>query len=152
MGDILLVHYNIDPIGYLIRWYTHSYWNHCAWILNDCALIESKRTGILVSSINRYDNKFLFKTKAIKIKNLTYKQKRIIAMYLIKSCTKKTSYLSHIWSFLLILCHFKGNTSKKTCSGLLAHAFAQIGRIFCHKPLDFVTPADIAQSTEVYYD
>ncbi len=149
---ILLVHYKFDPVALLIRLYTKSTWNHCAYLStkNNC-LIESKRSGIVISPISKYNNPWLYKIKLLKIKNHSKNELKNMEMYLFQQVTTKTSYFSHFKTFLGILLGYKPFISKKTCSGLIAYAFAQEGRIFSYKDIDFITPEDIRKACEVKY-
>ena len=79
-GDILLVKYRWCPIGWLIRRITHSEWNHVALSVNTHWLIESKGSGIVISSINKYLNPRLYKIQLIRLRGLKKKEiKRFVA-------------------------------------------------------------------------
>jgi len=150
--DIILVHYNIDPIGFFIRFFTKSEWNHCAFILDSNFIIESNRHGIIVSNINKFNNKWLYKTKYLKVPKLKKKDKKDLIFYMLCLNTSKQCFIHRIWSYFLILCHYSGHIYPKTCSSLLSHAFALKNIYFNQKRLDFITPEDIYKSQEVIKD
>ena len=77
-NHILLVHSRFDIISYLIRLYTKSYYNHCAWILNSHLIVESTRGGIKINHINKYRNPLLYGTKEIYIKKLYTPERKLI--------------------------------------------------------------------------
>jgi len=145
---ILLVHYKYDPIAWLIRLFTHSYWNHVAWIIDENRIIESKRNGIRLTSVDTYDNRFLYKTKILKIKNLSIFQEDIIVKELLNSQFKK-GYLKRILSFILIGLKLDRDLPRETCSGFIALACAKGGIYFANKKPSYITPEDINSSTAV---
>jgi uncharacterized protein YycO len=144
-GDIILVHYNFDLAGWLIRLYTHSYWNHASWVMDSKHLIESKRKGIIISPINKYNNNFLFKTKIVRIKKIS-NIKLNKAIRLAVQQRKITPYWKQIITFTFLLFDYEGRLPKPTCSGLIAQCLYKVGIKFCSKRPSRVTPADINES------
>lgn len=140
--NLLFIHYRFDPVALLIRLYSHSYYNHVAWILNKHLIIESTRYGIKINSINKYNNQFLFVTKKMKI-NLSETDKFEIDNYLINQI-KHINYFDRFMSFLCVMIrkHYKRNTP--TCSNFIATACSKIGICFDYaKDDEFITPGDI---------
>jgi hypothetical protein len=143
--DILLVHYRFDPIAYLIRLYSKSFYNHCAWILNNHLIIESTRGGIQINSIHKYDNKFLYKTLFVKLPILTDYNKQQINNYLLNKIIS-INYLLRLFSFICIFFRLNRKLIAPTCSNIIASAFATIGICFNYKKdTTFITPEDIYQ-------
>jgi len=77
IGHILLIHYRFDPIALLIRIKTNSYWNHVVWFWDERTILECKKSGIRLTWADAYDDKRLYVTKIIKIKNLTSEKEEI---------------------------------------------------------------------------
>lgn len=149
-GDLLLVKYKIDPIGWLIRLYTKSEYNHIAFILNKNFIIESCRHGIIKSSIKKYSNKFLYKTKIIRVKNISEKEIKKISLLLLNNL-RKSNYFKQIFTFILLFFKYEGILPRPTCSGVIAKAFYKCARIkFKNKKLNLITPGDIEKSKKVY--
>jgi len=145
--DLLLVHYNFDPIGKLIRVYTHSYWNHIALFISDSELIESSRHGIKIVPLSKYKNKKLYKTKLIKT-NLTESQQNII-INIVLSLRKKLTYIYRFYVLSLIAMNQFKIVPCITCSGFIAYCFSKIGVIFNkNKLISHITPEDI----RTYYE
>lgn len=143
--NILLVHYRFDPIAWLIRLFTHSYWNHTAFIIDDRNIIESKRKGIRINWADAYDNKFLYKTKILKIKNLSIFQEDIILKALLNYPFKK-GYLKRLLSFIYLWRRLDKKLPRETCSGFIAECCAKGGIYFCNKKPSYITPEDINSS------
>jgi hypothetical protein len=146
-AQLIFIHYYFDPIAWLIQLFTHSFWNHVGWVYNN-QIIESKRDGIIISPISKYNHKWLYKTKILMLQNYTLEKQKIIETYLLQQVTTKTSYFCHFKTFLGVILKRPSFITKKTCSGLIAHALAKAGYIFSLKPLDFITPQDIYRALE----
>jgi len=140
-SHIILIKYKYDIIALIIRLWTHSNFNHCAWILNDYLILESSRKGIIISSINKY-NSWLYETYSFEIPNLTIEQKHTINSYLLNQI-KSLNYFKRLLSFLKVPFK-KYNVTTPTCSGLIALACSQVQILFSFNkhPL-LVTPEDI---------
>jgi hypothetical protein len=147
-GNILLIKHRLDPLGWLIRHYTHSQFNHVAWIIDSANLIESGRYGIAIHPISKYNNSFLYMTKLIRLKNITSKRLNK-AIKLISYFDKKPNYLKQLLTFLLLLLKYEGLLPKSTCSGLIAQALHKVGFTFNNKKPSRITPEDINQSKNV---
>jgi hypothetical protein len=94
-GDILLIQNRFDPLGWLLRYYTKSEWNHVAWCLNKEEYISADGTGIRVRKIRRLHNQFIYKVKAIRLQNLSFGQIRRISNIL-KSRQGTYNYLKFL--------------------------------------------------------
>ena len=149
IGDILLIHYNFDPVAFLIRSFTHSYWNHCVWILNSHLIVESGRHGIQIHHINKYNNPKLFVTKKIGLKNLSEIDKRLISN-LLTNQIRSINYISRFIVFILVALNKHPKSKIPTCSNFIASACAKLGIYFnSEKDIAFITPEDINSSDEV---
>lgn len=147
-GDILLIKYKYDPIGWLIRRITHGKWNHVALALNEYSVIEAKRNGILISPVTKYLDKRYFKYKLVRIKNIEKKRlDRTINYALKKKC--KRNYLKLWISFLMVLFKSKKQLPRPTCSGFIAESLAKVNWYFNGKKPSLITPQNIANSKKV---
>lgn len=147
-GDILLVKYIYDPIGWLIRRATHGKWNHVAWAINEYSIIEVKRSGVLVSPITKYLDKRYYRYKLVRIKNIEQKKlDRAINYALKKKC--KRNYLKLWVSFLMVLFKSKAQLPRPTCSGFIAEELAKVNWYFNGKKSSLITPQNIANSKKI---
>ena len=147
-GDILLVKYIYDPIGWLIRRATHGKWNHVAWALNEYIIVEAKRKGILVSPVTKYLDKRYFKYKLIRIKDINEKKLDRAVTYALKR-KRKYSYLKLWISFLMVLFKSDKSLPRPTCSGLIAESLAKVNWYFSSKKPSLITPQNMANSKNV---
>ncbi len=141
-GDILLIKYKWCPIGWLIRRATHSEWNHVALSINHHYLIESKGSGVVISSIKKYLNPKLYKIKLIRLKKLKKKEIKQAVTYA-KQQVNKHNYFIYIWTLLKIIFGYVGHVRLVTCSGLVATSLNQIGYKF-KKKAQLTSPEDIS--------
>lgn len=148
--DIILVHYYFDPVALLIRLFTHSYWNHCAWLLNDQLIIESKRNGIKINKINKYNNPFLYKTKYIQLYNLSNEQKNKINNLLMNQI-KEHNYFLRVWKFISIALKINTTIDIPTCSEFIANALQQVNYPIT-KESKYYYPQDFAESEEILWN
>lgn len=145
-GDILLIKYKWCPVGWLIRRVTHSKWNHVALAIDHHYLIESKGSGVVISSIKKYLNPKLYKVKLIRLKGLKKKEIKQFVVYA-KQQLGKHNYFIYIWTLLKIIFGYVGHVRLMTCSGMIAYCLSQVGVYFKKNknPL-LITPANINQS------
>ena len=147
-GDILLVKYKYDPIGWLIRRATHGKWNHVAWILNEYLIIEVKRNGIIISPITRYLDKRYFEYKLVRIKRIEKKKLNEAINYALKR-RYKLNYFKLWVSFLMVLFKSKKELPRPTCSGFIGESLAKVNWYFNGKKPSLITPQNIANSKKV---
>jgi len=147
-GDILLIKHKLDPIGWLIRIFTKSKFNHVCWILNKNKIIESGRYGVAIHSINKYFNKFLYYFELVRIKKINnIKLDKAITIAILS--TKKGNYFKQLLTFILLYFKYEGILPKSTCSGLIAQSLNTIGFKFNDKNPSRITPEDIYRSKNV---
>ena len=144
--DILLIKTKYCPISWLIRKYTHSEWNHCAFILDNKTIIDCKSIGIKIRPLKVYLNKF-YKLKLIRLNGLTKKNKRKMKYHLIFiKPLLKVNYFRFLITLWLIFINYKGKLPTYTCSGFIAICLKKIGYyIRLDKKISRITPEDINQ-------
>ena len=149
-GDILFVHYRFDPVGWLIRRAINCKYNHVAWILNKSTLIEAKGGGITLNPINKFSNKLFYKTKLMRIKDISTLDLNVSLYFALIRCQKTNRFKIFI-TFLLIFLGYKGKYPRPTCSGIIAESLSQVGFYFNKrkKPKN-ITPKDILKSRRLY--
>jgi hypothetical protein len=146
IGHILLIHYKYDPVAWLIRFKTKSFWNHVAWIWDDRTILECKKSGIRLTWDDVYNNKKLYITKRIKIIDLTPEKEEIINRFLI-NYPKKVNLLKRMISFLMLAFNSDKDLLELTCSGFIAIGCAKAGIYFhLNKKPSHITPEDINNS------
>lgn len=145
-GDILLVKFKFDIVGWLIRRATKSQWNHVALAINDSFIIEGKGRGIIKTSSLKYIWNPLYKTKAIRVKGLKKPQIKKVVNYA-KSQVGKSNYFKWLICIILLVFKYKKPLPRTTCSGLIAEAFNIIGFKFRGDKQPYeISPADIANA------
>ncbi len=145
-GDLLLVRNLLDPISWIISWFTHSKWTHVAWCLSDTQLFELRRHGLVIRPINSYYRKFYYKTKLLRLKGI--KREDIDkAIKIGLGYTKKRTYFKFLFTLILIGFNYARRRPIMSCSGMIAKCLSQVGFYFKKrkKPL-LITPADIDNS------
>lgn len=147
-GDIILIGYKLDPIGWLIQSYTHSQFNHAAWIVSKTKILEAGRYGITIHPIKKYFNKLYFRYEVVRLKNITSK-KLDKAIYSALLASKRGNYLKQILTFILLACKYEGILPRPTCSGLIAQSLYKVGFKFNNKLPSRITPEDIHRSKNV---
>ena len=143
-GDLLLVKYKFDPIGWLIRKVTNGNFNHVAWVISKKQLMEIKGKGVSINSIRKYDNKFLYETKLLRIKDLEPKKIMKAITYAISLKLKRKRFT--LWkTFILLFLNSKGKLPTLTCSGIIAESLSKVNWFFSeYKSPRIITPEDIA--------
>ena len=138
-GDILLVNYFADPMGYLIKWATKSHYNHVAWALNEFVLIEAGGRGIKTTHLSKYLNPRWFNIKLIRFTDLSKKQIKQITQELVKQRNKLPYWKFFISYFLVAL----GITPLcKNCSNFLYFALKNAGHGISKCNKKFINPED----------
>jgi hypothetical protein len=105
-GDILLIDYKYDPIGWLIKLATKSKYNHVAWALNEFVLIEATGRGIKTTPLSKYLNSPLYSMKLIRFTDLCKTKIKKISKHLLKQRCK-TPYWKFFISYFLVFLGFK---------------------------------------------
>jgi len=147
-GDILLIKYKFDPIGWIIRIVLHSQWNHTAWALDDHNLIELKATGRKNTPLKKYMNKLLYKCKLIRIKDL-YNCKVEKAVERAKKAKFDYPYSSSIINYIAIKLKISKEVPRLSCSSFIAYYLSQFDFRFNDKNIHFITPKDIEESGKI---
>lgn len=145
VGDIMLVKYRLDIIGWIIRRLIHSQWNHVAWVINRTQIVEARLTKITINPIQKYLGKFYYKVEFRRIKYIDNQDLKKAIKYA-KSQIRKRSILTTWLTFLLIALNSDREITL-TCSGLIATALDKKANWhFCKsKNPKRITPADISK-------
>jgi len=144
-GDILLIQYKLDPLGWFIQFFTKSKWNHSATIINDKYLFDCISTGNKVKLIKKYQNKFLYKIKLIRFITLTEQEKLIMDEEILKLTSLKKAG-DTLFLIALIQVGLKKKPIINTCSGTIGYLFKKIGiTLVRNKPYYFISPEDLNQ-------
>lgn len=128
-GDLLLVRYKFDPIGWLIRRTLHCKYNHIAWILNENYIIEIKSKGIRINSIQKYKNKLLYETKILKILEITPSQLNKAFDYALIR-TDKGNYFKLLLTYFMVYFRYQGEQPRLSCSGFIAECLSKVNFYF----------------------
>lgn len=138
-GDLLLVNYKLDPMGYLIKFFTKSKYNHIAWALNEFVLIEGTGKGIKTTKLSKYLNSWLYKIKLIRFKDLSKSNiKKITKNLVSQRC--KTPYWKFFISYFLVAFGIKPLC--KNCSNLIYFELKKIGHNIAKRNKKFINPED----------
>jgi hypothetical protein len=138
-GDILLVDYRYDPIGWLIKWVTKSKYNHVAWALNEFVVIEATGRGIKTTALSKYLNCPLYSIKLIRFKDLCKTKIKKISKRLVKQQCK-TPYWRFLLSYILVWIGIKPLV--KNCSNFIYFELRQEGHSLGKKNKKFINPED----------
>lgn len=144
-GDLILVHGRYDAVSWLIRLFTKSYWNHVGIFVDQKHILEVRGRRIALSPLNRYAYNKKFDCKIVTIRGLKPVQIKKAIDYMIEITEK--GYFKWVWSCVLAFFNSSHELPRRTCSGLIAEAFASVDFYFRKdKHPSMVTPADIAKS------
>lgn len=145
-GDILLIRNYIDPLSWIISWFTHSKWTHVAWVYNNKYLLESRSPGVIKTPIKKYLNKRIYKVKLLRLKGIK-KEEIKKAMKFATRLEYKRNYFKFFWTLILIGFDYARRRPIMSCSGFIANCLSQVGFYFkkYKNPL-LVTPAEIDKS------
>jgi len=143
--DILLVCYYFDFIGFLIRKVSKCNYNHVELIINDKFTIGAKGNGIKKSKITKYSNKFLYKTKLLRINGLTEEEKEKIIYCAEAQMGDKYSYLAYLYNAYL---NWRGKaTAFINCCSFINLCFSVVNRdIRKDQNIFKTTPKDIEKA------
>jgi len=145
IGDILLIRYKIDPLGWIIQWFINSRWNHSTFIIDEKYLFDCTSAGNKVKPIKKYQKKFLYEIKLIRFVTLTDEEKvRIYKKVIELSSFKKPG--DPLFVLALIQVALKKKPIINVCSGTVAYFFKSIGiNLVKNKPYYLVSPEDLNQ-------
>ena len=138
-GDILLINYFFDPIGWLIKWVTHSKWNHIAFALNEFVVIEGTGRGVKTTHLSKYLDKRWFTIKLIRFKDLSKPKINKLAVDLVSQRTK-TPYWKFFISYFLVA--FGCKPLCTNCSLLLYEALKRQNHGIKMRNNVFINPED----------
>ena len=148
-GDILLLHYKIDPIGYFIRFMTRGRWNHVGVAINETEIIEYRATRMRIRPVSKFKNKFLYSYKLVRHTTATAKQIDFVINKMRQYNTIRP-YFAMLLTFMLLFFGYRGKLPRHTCSGVIAIEFAKKGIFFdSHKSPYLIFPKDLSNSKEV---
>lgn len=149
-GDLLLVKFKFDILGYIIRKVIKCEYNHVAWLINKNYLLEVARQGIIIREVSKYNNKFLYTTKILKLKNITPLKLTKAINYAIDKEGRKNPF--KLWlTYIMILLKYQEKPFRYSCSGLIAECLSKIGFYFDkRKKPQNITPIDIIKSKRTY--
>jgi len=149
-GDILLVKYKYDPIGWIIRKVTKSNWNHACWVIDNCHVLEVRCGSVNNNHINRYLNKRFYEVKLVRIKGIKKEYMKLAIDYGM-TLIKPGNYFTWLWTIVLIGFGYTGILPRHICSGLIAESLSVIDYYFRKdKSPDYITPEDINNGKRVY--
>lgn len=138
-GDILLIDYKYDIIGFLIKLTSKSKYNHAAWAVNEFSVIEAASTSVKITPVSKYFNKFLYKVKLVQLQNLTKSQINKITKDLL-SKRGKVSYWKSLVSFFLVGFKLKGLVPN--CSNIIFNSMQKSDYTMTKKNRYYITPED----------
>ena len=143
-GDILLVHSKFDPIAWLIRKYTSSYWNHVAWAIDKDNFIEARGTEIGRVSRTKYLN-WLYNVKLIRLKNISETELKEALNY-ISQFKRKRRYIDYLkLIFKIFISNYGSFVCGLTCSNLIGRGLESINYWDKGKEIYSITPRDISE-------
>ena len=150
-GDLLLVKFRLDPMGYLIRKVLGCNYNHIVWIISDKEMIEVRGRGVMIANPKKYRNNFLYKTKLLRIKDINTKTLYDAIMNYALSLRVKGSYIKLWITYFRVLLDIKMPHPRLTCSGFIALCLFLVGFRFNEykEPIN-ITPLDIENSKKTY--
>lgn len=138
-GDILLVDYRLDPVGYLIKSYTKSKYNHVAWALNSFVLIEATGKGIKITPLSKYLHSSLYHIKLIRLTDISKaKIKKISEKLVAQRC--KIPYWKFFISYFLVL--FGLTPLCRNCSNFIYCTLKEEGYSIGKRNKRFINPED----------
>lgn len=138
-GDILLIRYKFDPIGWLIQLVTKSKWNHVAWALNEFMLIEASGDGIKITPVSKYFKPLYYNIKLIRFKDLSKSKINKISRKLLKQRCRY-SRLKSLPSYFLVWFGFKPFV--KNCSNFIYFELRKEGHSLGKRNQKFINPED----------
>jgi hypothetical protein len=147
-GDLVLLYYKYDPIGFLIRLKTHSRWNHIGVAKDENTLIDLRATKLRITNINSFLNSSIYKIKLLRINNITEE----IADHLItvlNAQPAKRIYWKMLWKFFLMFFNIPSNICI-SCSEIIVKGLLEKGiDLVPGKDIRLVTPEDINRSKDI---
>ena len=141
-GDILLIQYKIDPLGWFVQWFTKGRWNHSALVINDKYIFDCTSAGNKIKTIKHYQNKYLYEIKLLRFITLLPSEKiRLFEIMLKLNLLKKAGDI--LFLIALIQVALKKKPIVNTCSGTVAYLFFKLGIKLADKPYYLTSPEDL---------
>lgn len=148
-GDLILLYYKYDPIGFLIRRKTHSNWNHIGVALNETTMIDLRATKLRITHINDFLNSPIYKIKVLRIHNLPDEAREHL-IDMLYAQPKKRIYWKMLWKFFLLFFNIPSDIVI-SCSEVIVKGLLEKGiDLVPGKDVRLVTPEDINRSKLVY--
>lgn len=144
-GDLILLYYKFDPIGFLIRLKTHSRWNHIGVALDNDTLVDLRATKLRISDINSFLDSPIYKIKLLRINNIT-EEAIVHLIATLYAQPKKRIYWKMLWKFFLLFFNIPSNIVI-SCSEVIVKALKEKNiDLVPGKDVRLVTPEDINRS------
>jgi len=141
-GDIILIRYIIDPLGWIVQWFIKSNWNHSALVINDKYIFDCTSAGNKVKLIKKYQNRFLYRIKLIRFVILTPEEKIQLFEEMLKlTSLKKPGDTLFLIGLIQVGC--KKKPVVNVCSGTVAYLFNKIGITVADKPYYLTNPEEL---------
>jgi len=141
-GDILLIRYKIDPLGWIIQWFIGSEWNHSAVVIDEKHIFDCTSAGNKIKTIKHYQNKYLYEIKLLRFITLLPSEKiRLFETMLRLNLLKKAG--DFLFLIGLIRVALKKKPIVNTCSGTVAYLFFKLGITIADKPYYLTSPEDL---------
>jgi len=147
-GDILLIHARLDPVAWIIRRFTKSYWNHVAWAVDSTHLIEARGRAIAICPVSKYLN-CRYSVKLIRLDNVTPKALNEGIEH-VSQFQGKRSYFRYLKTLLrMLFMRYESRIGTITCSGLIARGLEESKSYILPPsvtPPYFISPEDISKT------
>ena len=146
-GDILLIQYKYDWLGWAIQAFTKSKWNHVALIIDNKNLFDCLSNGNKIKPIKKY-LKCLYEIKLIRFLTLTSYGKILLFEEINKlTLLKKPGDILFIIS--LIQVGLRNQPLVNVCSGTVGYLFHKIGiNLIKEIPYYLISPKDLSEMEE----
>jgi hypothetical protein len=141
-GDILLIRYKLDPLGWLVQWFIKGRWNHSALVINNDYIFDCTSDGNRIKSIKKYKKKFLYEIKLIRFITLLPQEKVKLYEEMLKLVSYKKSG-DTLFLIALIQVALNKKPFTNTCSGTVSYLFKKLGIKLSNKPYYLISPEDL---------
>jgi len=147
-GDLILLYYKYDPIGWLIRLKTKSKWNHIGVALNETHMIDLRATKLRITHVEDFLKSSIYKIKLLRIPNLTEEAKEHLITTL-EAQPAKRIYWKMLWKFFLLFFNTPSDICI-SCSEIIVKALKEKNiDLVPGKDVRLITPEDINRSKMV---
>ena len=128
-GDILLIKRKYCPIGWLIRKFWKSEYNHTAWAINEEIVLEMGATGNRLRPIKKYLNQYY----KIRVLRPTYPDKLLLekVQYFMTNAEFKYSYLSFVIMGIQMVLGQHHKIKRSFCAKFVADGLRYCGIEIC---------------------